>query len=128
MPTAEQMRATVERYISCFNSGDREGWLDCFAQGAHMEDPIGSELRIGRDAIAGMWDFAHSVADSTEMRPTGPVRVVTNELAFPFQIITEFSGNKMLLEVIDTMVIDDDGLISSMRAYWDMTEMKPLAE
>jgi steroid Delta-isomerase len=126
VPTPEQIRDTVARYVERFNAGDREGWLDCFADGATMEDPIGSDVRVGRDSIAGMWDFAHSVADSTEMSPTGPVRVVTNEAAFPFHVVTEFGGNKMMLDVIDAMVFDDDGRIVSMRAYWNMAEMRPL--
>ena len=32
----------------------------------------------------------------------------------------------MAVDIIDVMAFDDDGQITSLRAYWDMAEMRPL--
>ncbi len=34
-------------------------------------------------------------------------------------------GTKMAVDIIDVMAFDDDGRVTSLRAYWDMAEMAP---
>ena len=56
MPDADAIRATIEQYLARFSAGDREGWLDLWADGATMEDPVGSPIRTGRQVIGAFYD------------------------------------------------------------------------
>jgi len=51
MATEAQIRDTVQRYLATFSAGDREGWLDLFAVEATVEDPVGTDVRKGREQI-----------------------------------------------------------------------------
>lgn len=50
MTDPEAIRSTVEDYGRTFGA-DREAWVALFAEDATVEDPVGSEIRRGRDAI-----------------------------------------------------------------------------
>lgn len=126
MATSDDIRATLDRYRECFTASDREGWLALFATGATVEDPVGSDIRTGHDEIAELWDFAHSMAASIELRAAGPACVAGHEAAFPFTIINDFDGTQMALDVIDVMTFTDDAKIATMRAFWDMAAMYTL--
>ena len=65
------------------------------------------------------------MADSIELRRTGPVRVAAGEAAFPFQARPTIGGTTFRLDIIDVMTFDDDGRIATMRAFWDPAEMSP---
>lgn len=126
MPTPDEMRALVDDYIATMSSSDKEGYIALFAEGATVEDPIGSGVHTGHDEIRGFWDLVHSLSETITLVGTGPVRVAGNELAFPMQAISDVGGANVVVDIIDTFVVDDERKITGMRAFWDMSEMRPL--
>lgn len=131
MPDAVQIRAHVDAYVERFSADDREGWLDLFAPDATMEDPVGTPLKQGRDAIGAFYDESHGLAETLRLVLTGPVRVAAGEAAFPMQARPVLGGTEFQVDIIDAMTFVDDlasptGVrISSMRAFWDPAEMRP---
>jgi steroid Delta-isomerase len=129
MPDAAAIRSTVEEYQAAFSRGDRDGWVGQFAEDATLEDPVGSEVKHGHAGIGEFWDGFRTLATEAQMVSTGPTRVAGTEAAFPFQIRVPLGDQTMLLDVIDTMTFVDgpDGgaKIASMRAFWDMADMRP---
>jgi steroid delta-isomerase len=126
MAEPDTIRSTISRYMTAMSAGDRDTWVGCFAPQATLEDPVGAEVVIGREAIGAFFDNAHALADGITMEPTGPVRVAADEAAFPFRIVTTLGADRLAMPVIDVMAFDDDGRITSMRAFWDMADMTPL--
>ncbi|MCU0269965.1 MAG: nuclear transport factor 2 family protein [Acidimicrobiales bacterium] len=125
MPSADEIRATIERYIEVFSAGDKDGYVGLFADDGSIEDPVGTEVRVGSAAISEFWDLVRSMSASITLRRTGPIRVAGNEAAFPMQAVTDVGGTAMVVDIIDTMVFGDDGRIAQMRAFWDPAEMRP---
>lgn len=125
MADAEGIRAAIDAYTERFTAGDRDGWLALWADDARMEDPIGTPLKEGRDAIAGFYDENTALADSVRLVRTGPVRVCGAEAAFPMQVRPVIGGAEFVIDVIDVMVFGDDNRIIDMRAYWNPAEMRP---
>lgn len=80
---------------------------------------------MGRDAIGGFFDQSRLLADSIELRPTGPIRVAAGECAFPMQARPDIGGTTFVVDIIDVMTFDDAGQITTMRAFWDPAEMRP---
>jgi steroid delta-isomerase len=125
MTDAATIRATVERYTTSFGARDRAGYIGCFADGAWIEDPVGSPRREGHEAIGAFFDETTGMAESIELRPTGPVRVAAGECAFPMQARPVLGGATFCVDIIDVMTFDDTGAITTMRAFWDPAEMRP---
>ena len=119
---ADTIRARIDRYTGGFG-GDRETFLDNFADDAWIEDPVGTPKHEGRDAIGAFYDQTTTMSDSIELRRTGPVRVAAGECAFPMQARPVLGGTTFAINIIDVMTFDDDGRITSMRAYWSEADM-----
>lgn len=125
MPDAAAIRATIDQYLARFSAGDRDGWLALWADGATMEDPVGSPLRRGREEIGAFYDESTAAADSVELRPAGPVQVVGSEAAFVFEVRPVVGGVALSMPVIDVMTFDDDARITSQRAFVDFGLLTP---
>ena len=122
MTDAQHIRQVYERYPELVTRGDVEGILALYAEDATIEDPIGSELRRGQDAIRA---FYEATAGSVTMKATGPVRVAGREAAAPLVVLMGPEGQQQALDIISVMVFDEDGKIVSMRAFWSYDAMRP---
>lgn len=122
MPDAKQIRALYERYPEMVTKGDVDGIVALYAEDATIEDPIGSELLRGRDAVRR---FYQASAGKVVMRRTGPVRVAGSEAATPLVALIGPEGpDQQALDIISVMAFDDAGLIKSMRAFWSFDGMR----
>jgi steroid Delta-isomerase len=86
---------------------------------------VGTPRREGKGGIGEFRDQTRGMADSVELRRTGPVRVAAGEAAFPGQARPLIGGTRFCIPIIDVMTFADDGRISTMRAFWDPAEMGP---
>lgn len=120
---AAAIRATVEAYTAAFSAGDRAAYLGLFAEDARVEDPVGTPEHVGTEAIAAFFDANRGLADDIELRRTGPVRVAAGQCAFPMQARPLLGDTRYCMDIIDVMTFDAAGRITSMRAFWDPTEM-----
>ena len=122
---AATIRSVVEAYTDAFKRGDRAAYVGLFAEDATVEDPVGTPTHQGQDAISAFFDQMSGMADSIELRLTGPVRVAAGECAFPMQARPTIGDTTMCIDIIDVMTFDGAGKITSMRAFWDPAEMRP---
>ena len=124
MATPEQMRLAFERYTSLLSAGDAEGVAALFADDAWIEDPLGAPRHVGRDAILTFYRGAVERAHP-EVRLTGPVRVSTvGEAAAPMQSHSNFGGSPKEIDIIDVFAFDEEGRITTMRAFWGEGNMR----
>lgn len=115
MPSADEIRATVQRYVKLMNDGDADAIAELYAAEATLEDPIGGELRRGREAIR---EFYKVSAGSVRLELTGPIRACGGEAAFPMQATAGNPAHPSYIDIVDVMRFDDDGRIAGMRAFW----------
>ena len=120
--TPEQIRATADSYIAALTAGDLEGVMALYADNATVEDPVGGgTIHEGAAAIREFY------ATVTALKIDGEVldaRVCGNDLLFNFEITTHFDAeNKATINVWDLMTHNDEGKVTSMRAYWTPENM-----
>lgn len=128
MASNEQIQDIVDRYLATFTAGDRASWLALWAADATMEDPVGTPVKTGHDEIGGFFDESMGMADSIRLVATGPARIAAGEVAFPMQARPTIGGAELVVDIIDVMAFTDgpDGpRISTMRAFWDPSTMRP---
>ena len=121
MSDADHIRQVYDHYSEWVSKGDVDAIVDLYADDATIEDPIGSDLHVGRDAVR---KFYEASAGTITMKRSGPVRVAGNEAATPLVVLMGPEGEQSALDIISTMVFDDAGKIVKMRAYWSFDAMR----
>ncbi|MEZ5571894.1 MAG: nuclear transport factor 2 family protein [Halioglobus sp.] len=110
--------AMVHKYVEAFEKQDMAIIRDIYATDATVEDPVGTDLHVGIDAVCAFYEGAlHSGA---KLVLSGDPRCSGNAVAFPFQV--HMPG--VTIDIIDVFEFNADGKVSSMKAYWSGDNMK----
>jgi steroid delta-isomerase len=118
----EEIRAKINSYVDMMCSSDIEGIMALYADDATAEDPVGSgNVTQGIDAIR---DFYSMTAPLLEVELTGPICVAGNACTFPLLAALTMDGVTSYLDATDIFEFNDEGKISSMKAYWNPDEMR----
>lgn len=115
----------------CVQSGDREGWLALMADDIVVEDPIGEAVTNpdgtgvkGKEALGAFYDANIGPNELTitceETFPSSS----PNEIAYILVLRTKFpNGFTATVRGVFTYKVNDDGLITNLRGYWNMDAM-----
>jgi len=123
MVSVEHITNAVNRYLELVATGTADEIASLYAEDATVEDPVGGEAHIGRQAIHGFYKNIENIPRATQLHS---LRVAGHEAAFMFTITVGGDGGKMRIEPIDVMVFNSEGKISSMKAYWSPADVTPL--
>ncbi|MBZ5738658.1 nuclear transport factor 2 family protein [Nocardioides mangrovi] len=116
----ERIREVVERYVALVGTGTADEIVALYAEDATVEDPIGSDVRTGHAAIREFYATLEGLDQETRLITA---RIGGGQAAFHFEIVTKAGEKTYTLSPIDVMTFDDDGVVTSMRAYWADTDM-----
>lgn len=110
--------AAVHKYLDAFDKQDINIIRDIFADDAIVEDPVGTDIHDGIEALCTFYEGA--LATGTKLVLTGEPRCTGNAVAFPFQA----QATGLTVDIIDVFEFNDEGKVNSMRAYWGPENMK----
>ncbi len=122
MSSPEDNAKTVNRYLELAAKGKVDDIVELYAVDGTVEDPVGGEVHIGREAIRGFYSMIPAGDNATEMFT---LRSLGQEAAFYWALTVELGGSRVRIEIISTMTFNDDGKIASMKAYWGPENIKP---
>ena len=116
----------------CVGSHDREGWLALMAEDVVIEDPIGTTITNpdglgvrGKEAVAAFYDT--NIANNN-LRVTCEETFPSsspNEVAHILVLRSEFEGGfTSTVRGVFCYRVDEDGLITNMRGYWNLDRMQ----
>lgn len=120
--TVEHYTDAVDSYLRGLNEKNLALILSLYADSATVEDPVGSDIVAGFEAITKFYSGA--VTLDLELTRTGPVRIAANEAAFPFELVMEVDEKMIKSDIIDVFRFDEAGKIVSMRAFWGPSNRK----
>ncbi|GAA1759352.1 nuclear transport factor 2 family protein [Nocardioides hankookensis] len=121
MPASpDRIRQVVDDYVRLVGTGTADEIVALYAADATVEDPVGSDVRTGHAAIREFYAGLEGLKQDTRLITA---RVAGGEVAFVFEIVTHAGEKTYTLAPLDAMTFDDDGLITTMRAYWGDTDM-----
>lgn len=112
----ERIREVVESYVALVANGTSAQVVDLYAEGATVEDPVGSDVLTTREQIAAFYGTLDGLEQETTLLEA---RIGGGQAAFLFRIATKVGDQTFTMAPIDVMTFDDDGLITSMKAYWN---------
>lgn len=131
--TAQQSPALIASQASwrCVQAHDREGWLALMADDVVIEDPIGKAVTNpdgngvrGKEDVGAFFDANIAANRLTitceETFPSGSPA----EIAHILLLHSRFEGGlTSTVRGVFTYRVNDEGLITSMRGYWNMDAM-----
>jgi steroid delta-isomerase len=126
LATPEQTRAAVDAYAAAWRAHDRDAFVAVFAGDAVTEDPVPSPPNHGHAEIGAFWDRTHALADHIDFDPVETV-VCGTEAVLRARITARSGDSGLVIDVIDVFVVGDDGLVRTLKAYWDPAAVRPLA-
>ena len=124
MPTSEQIRSAADAYAAAVSSADKSRILAQFAADATVVDPYPSPPHVGHEAIGGFWDIVLSMGTPKSFK-IEKIAVAGDAACFLFTLTVAVGEAGQLFGVsgFDVITVGDDGLISSLTAYWDPGQM-----
>jgi steroid Delta-isomerase len=123
MPSPEAIAETVNRYLALVATGTAEEIVTLYAADATIEDPIGSDIRRGTDAIRAFYAGFQDAKKDTEL---AEVRISGSEAAFFWHLTLDAGDSRTRISPISTMSFDGDAKITSMRAFWSPADVQIL--
>jgi steroid Delta-isomerase len=114
------MRVTVEKYLDLVANGTAEDITALYADDATVEDPVGSDPHVGRDAVLKFYKVIEPIKRSTELVS---LKAAGNVAVFEFRIVTYFDQMTIHLNPVDIMEFGEDGKVTRMRALWGPQDM-----
>ena len=115
----------------CVQAGDGEGWLALMSDDIVIEDPIGTAVTNpdgsgvrGKEAVRAFFDTNIGPNKLTvTCQETFPSSSPT-EIAYILVLRTEFpNGFVATVRGVFTYRVNDEGLITNLRGYWNMDAM-----
>ena len=130
--TATPVLAASQASWRCVQAGDREGWLALMADDVVIEDPIGESVTNpdgtglrGKEAVGRFFD--QNIGPNTltvtceETFPSSS----PDEIAHILVLHSKFEGGfTSTVRGVFTYKVNDAGLITNMRGYWNVDVMK----
>lgn len=119
--TDQHVAAAMQAYVDAITEGSMEKILALFADDAVVEDPVGTEPHVGKEALRAFYQGAIDGLEKMELE--GAVRArgkwgACAMLAYP-------KGIDLIVQTLDVMEFNEDGLIAKMTAYFGDTNMVP---
>lgn len=111
------LKALVNRYIEAFEKADLGIIEEMYAADATVEDPVGSEPKVGIEAIKAFYKVAFD--SGAKLQLEGVPRCAGNCVAFTFTV----EMGAMRIRPIDVFEVNPEGRITRMRAFWSSENM-----
>lgn len=116
----------------CVQSGDKDGWLALMSDEIIIEDPIGPSVTnpegtgvCGKEAVAAFYDTNIGPNQLTVTREETFPSSSPTEIAYILVLRTEFpNGFVASVRGLFTYKVNDDGLITNLRGYWNLDAMR----
>jgi steroid delta-isomerase len=77
--------AMVHKYVEAFEKQDMDIIREIYAEDATVEDPVGTALHVGIDAVCAFYEGA--LKSGAKLALSGDPRCSGNAVAFPFQVL-----------------------------------------
>lgn len=118
--SSERILEVITSYVDLVAHGSADQILALYAEGATVEDPVGSEVRTTRESIR---EFYAALEGMEQQGKVLTARIAAGQAAFQFELATTVGEQTFTLSPIDVMTFDDDARITSMKAYWADTDV-----
>lgn len=114
------VRAAAHAYLDAHGAAQLEAVLALFAPTAVLQDPVGTPPRSDPSAIREFYAATHARQGGLHLDLVGPVIVCGNEASLHVRARrVDAPSSEASTDVIYTLAVDEDGAITSLRAWFE---------
>ncbi len=117
MTVPRPLAETFARYVAYVSAGDVKGIVSLYAPTASIQIPVGGPVHEGIDAIHAFYE-GNELAQKLEL--AGNPCVAGNEGAVAMKARVAQDGKLLERDVVDVATVDDQGRLTSLRAFFDL--------
>jgi steroid delta-isomerase len=118
MSLDESVEDLVEAYLGKHAVNDLEGVVALFEEDATVEDPVGSPIHHGVDAVRAFYAATHARNGPMAIERIGPALFGGEELVVHVRASLDKPGSPPAMDVIYVFRVADSGKIASLRAWF----------
>lgn len=123
-------RAASLRSRAAVQAGDRDRWVSLFTDDGLVADPVGPSMfdetgdgHVGPAAIGAFFDAA--IGANTVRMDIHSSHAGLDECANVVTVVTTLpDGSQATVDIVAVYRVADDGRIRSMKAYWEMDDLR----
>lgn len=115
----------VELHCALFNAGDRTGWLNNFSESPTIEEPVGSGIKEGREALEQLFEAFASMNANVSLKP---LLVIANwpQAAAHVAVTVDADSETRQLDAIEIFTLDESGKVAGIRTFVDPAALAAL--
>ncbi len=111
-------RTAVEKHAEHWNAMNRASWVALFSPNATFEDPVGAAPKLGTEAVHNSWDRSFRPGRRWFLHPKQIIEA-GSEAAVVMRNEGHLGDRVVEVNGIEIFTVDDDGLIVSVRSFFD---------
>jgi steroid delta-isomerase len=115
---AELAELAVRRHCKYWNARDQASWSAIFSTDVVFEDPVGSPPKIGPVAVQHSWERSLTPGREWTLVPAR-IAACGCEAAVLMRNEGNLHGQEVLVESIEIWKVGADGLVTSVRAFFE---------
>ncbi len=116
--TREDAEACFDRYLARHGAADLEGLLSLFEPDATVEDPVGTPIHRGLEAIRAFYADSQARHGTLAIERVGPVLLGGSELAAHVRAGLHREEGRAPMDVMYTIRFSSAGRIAELRAWY----------
>lgn len=127
-------RRAQQAALRCALAGDRAGWLSLWAEECEIFDPVGPSLfdpegvgHHGRGGTEHFWDVAIGPVARFDVEVRTSYASGDSSAQEATFTTTFADGSRAEVDLVTVYRVDEAGLITSMRAYWELDRVRVTA-
>ena len=118
----ETVHQVIQEYFAAISTLNCEAWLATFAADAVSYEP-GNPPLAGHDALRAFFNGVAGGFETIEMKPD-QIFAVDNEAGVKWSARgLGKTGHKAMFEGVDVFIINPEGKIQTVKAYWNPAAM-----
>lgn len=126
VPDQESIVAAIKAHCDSLSAGDKDAWLDLWAQDCVLEDPVGVDRFEGRDTLATtFWGMIEQISPMKIWLEREIIVCGHEAIAILFGVVSPRGKMTRVGPIVDHFTFDADGKIASMRAFWKYDPAAP---
>jgi steroid delta-isomerase len=123
MPSRDQIRDLVERYVAALDAQDLDTIVGLFTENAVQDDPVGEGSNVGQAAIRTFFAEAFTVAFHATL--DGPVTIHGRFAAFRLTVEIPAGRTPFRILITDLVEVSPDLRFSTLKAVPDAKVLNP---
>jgi len=128
MPSSEDIQRIYDQYIAAWSSNDIDALMALLASNAVVHDPVDGPVYDSEEKIREF--YGQGIAAMRTCKLASPVHIsgdCHHAAASIYSEVEDLEGAIKIIDWMDVMTFDKDGLISGVTAYWGPSNVSDLS-